>query len=159
MVMKFLGNSYVRWATVLLWALVIFLLSHESAYGSKVRSGSIVEVLQLLGLTGSVDLLSTFIRKAAHVTIYAGLGGLLLWALNAHWKLSRNLALCAVVFSCVYAVSDEVHQAFNPGRSGEVRDVALDTFGASVGVTSTGLMIKRRQRQFTDTTKSAKVSE
>ena len=157
--MKFVGNSYVRWAIVLLWMLVIFLLSHESADGSQERSDIIVEILQSLGFGGSADLLSTFIRKAAHITIYAVLGGLTVWALNAHWKLSRNLILCAMALSCAYAVSDEIHQSFNPGRSGEVRDVALDTLGASVGVTLTGLTIRRLQKRFTNTTKSAKVSE
>jgi len=34
----------------------------------------------------------------------------------------------------VYAATDEFHQLFVPGRSGQVKDVLLDSCGAAVGV-------------------------
>jgi VanZ like family len=66
------------------------------------------------------------LRKLAHVSIYGVLGGLLLRALG------RNLA--TVVGGVAYAVTDEVHQHFVPGRSGAPLDVAFDALGVIAGV-------------------------
>ena len=151
-------RRWLRWIAEAVWALVIFLLSHESADGSQVRSDGIVELLHAIGLGGSADVLSTIIRKAAHLTLYAVLGGLLVWALAAYRNVTAKLVGIAVVIACAYAVTDELHQALIPGRSGEVRDVLIDTAGAMAGVGAVGYGY-RRQKRFTDTTESAKVSE
>lgn len=34
----------------------------------------------------------------------------------------------------LYAISDEFHQLFVPGRGGQIRDVLIDSTGAIVGV-------------------------
>lgn len=47
------------------------------------------------------------------------------------YQISIALAICIS-----YAISDEVHQLYVPGRSGEVRDVIIDTAGASLGILS-----------------------
>jgi hypothetical protein len=65
-------------------------------------------------------------RKLAHVSIYALLGALLLRATG------RSVASFAA--AVVYAVSDEVHQHFVPGRNGAPLDVALDAVGVLAGV-------------------------
>lgn len=66
------------------------------------------------------------LRKFAHVSIYALLGALLARALE------RDAA--ALVCGIAYAVSDEVHQHFVPGRSGAVLDVGFDTLGVIAGI-------------------------
>jgi VanZ family protein len=38
------------------------------------------------------------------------------------------------VFCVLYAVSDEVHQLFVPGRGAQVTDVLIDNAGAFVGI-------------------------
>ena len=43
-------------------------------------------------------------------------------------------ALFAWGTATVYAATDEFHQLFVPGRSGQVKDVLLDSCGAAVGV-------------------------
>jgi hypothetical protein len=57
----------------------------------------------------------------------------------------RNLAL-ALAFSLLFAVSDEYHQTFVPGRGGTWIDVAIDGLGASVA----GLIAWRRREQSGD---------
>ena len=57
------------------------------------------------------------LRKIAHAGEYALLG-----------------ARLAVVLGVGYAVSDEVHQHFVPGRVGAWYDVAIDAVGVAVGV-------------------------
>ena len=46
----------------------------------------------------------------------------------------RSKAWIALAVSVVYATTDEIHQLFVPGRSGEVRDVLIDSLGALIGI-------------------------
>jgi VanZ family protein len=38
------------------------------------------------------------------------------------------------IFCFLYAVSDEVHQIFVPGRAFAIRDIIIDTSGAALGL-------------------------
>lgn len=111
----------------------IFLLSHESADGSSARSSVLVDLLGGLGLDRATDQLTFMVRKLAHLSAYALLGGLFIWALDYRRLGTRNAAAIGVVLSFVFAVTDEIHQAYVPGRSGEVGDVLIDTLGATIG--------------------------
>jgi VanZ family protein len=70
-----------------------------------------------------------------HAVLYAILGVLLLGALLPGRATSRAAAL-AIVIASLYGVTDEVHQAFVPGRIPDVLDWAWDTVGAAAGVAS-----------------------
>lgn len=75
------------------------------------------------------------VGKAGHVVGYAGLG--LLWwrALAAHRSISERRVLALAFFLTVlYAISDEYHQTFVPGRSGSLMDVLIDAAGAGIGL-------------------------
>jgi len=66
------------------------------------------------------------VKKAGHFLAYAGLA---LLALRAVWGGKRPyLATALIVF--LYALSDEFHQTFTPGRNGTLVDVAIDMSGA-----------------------------
>lgn len=65
------------------------------------------------------------LRKLAHFTEYAVLGGLLARAVAG---------VAALALGIAYAVTDEVHQTFVAGRSGSLRDVAIDGMGVLVGI-------------------------
>lgn len=102
-------GSLVRlWLPVVAWAVVIFALSSVPDLGT--------------GL-GGWDLV---LRKLAHMAEYAVLGALLLRA--------TGRAGLAVALGTLYAVSDEIHQAFVPGRMGSPLDVAIDAVGVACGV-------------------------
>jgi len=105
------------WLPVVAWAALIFTLSSISDLGT--------------GL-GGWDLL---LRKIAHATEYAVLGLLLLRALG------RELPAAAV--GIAYAVTDEVHQAFVPGRQGAAVDVLVDSVGVLLGVYVLGRAARR----------------
>ena len=100
------------------------------------------------GLENNLISLSTLIflvRKTAHFTEYAILGSLFLLNLKS-WQrpkssTSMNIFL-SLIFSFLYACTDEIHQIFVPGRSAQFRDVLIDTLGASFGATITYLTIK-----------------
>lgn len=117
------------------WITLIFLLSAEGAHDSKSRSGVIVGFLKdSLDTDLAEDFLSFLTRKAAHIIAYFILG-VLLHSIIKTYKLTtkRTIVLC-IVLACFYAISDEIHQLFIPGRSGEIRDVFIDTIAASAGV-------------------------
>lgn len=42
--------------------------------------------------------------------------------------------LLALATCIVYAVSDEIHQLFVPGRGAQVKDVMIDSTGAFAGI-------------------------
>jgi VanZ family protein len=68
--------------------------------------------------------LDILLKKGAHMAEYAVLYVLLWQALRA-----RSLGL-PWVLSMLYAISDEVHQTFVPGRNGWYVDVIIDSTGA-----------------------------
>ena len=105
-----MSGSFVRlWLPVLAWAALIFAFSSVPDLGT--------------GL-GGWDLV---LRKIAHAAEYAVLGALLAARARAEpVPRSRSASL--------YAVSDEVHQAFVPGRLGSPLDVAIDAVGVVCGV-------------------------
>jgi VanZ family protein len=102
------SRPLTHWLPVVLWAALIFALSSIPSLGT--------------GL-GTWDLV---LRKCAHMTEYAVLAFLLARALG------REVPALAV--GVLYAVSDEVHQAFVSGRHASPIDVAIDTVGLLLGL-------------------------
>jgi VanZ like family len=102
------GLALRLWLPVLAWAGLIFALSSVPDLGT--------------GL-GGWDLV---LRKLAHAGEYAVLGALLLRAAGS--------AGFALTLGVLYAVGDELHQAFVPGRQGSAVDVAIDAVGVACGI-------------------------
>ncbi|MDE6088820.1 MAG: VanZ family protein [Oscillospiraceae bacterium] len=75
------------------------------------------------------DGLTFIVRKAAHFTEYAVLGCLFYFDFH-HQKAGF---LFAVLLTSAYACTDEFHQLFVFGRSGQLRDVVIDTCGGLCG--------------------------
>ena len=99
------------------------------------------------GLENNLISLSTLIflvRKTAHFTEYAILGALFYLNLIQFPKLNSHIKklLLPILFSFLYAITDELHQVFVPGRSAQFRDVLIDTLGASFGAIITYLIVK-----------------
>ncbi|SRR6266487_3259155 len=96
------------WLPVLAWAAVIFALSSVPS------------------LSSGLGVWDTVLRKCAHVTEYAILGGLLYRALG------REAA--ALAAGIAYAATDELHQHFVRGRHASPVDVAIDAVGVGLGM-------------------------
>ena len=150
------------WVAVILWMLVIFGFSAQSADSSDALSmglsDKIVEFIQSLrdipvfsALDG--DAVSNFIlnanhyvRKTAHFMIFAVLGLLVNNLLLSYENERVKSCFLAVLICFLYAVSDEVHQYFVPGRACRLKDVIIDTCGASAAVCLAYLTYRIRRR-------------
>ncbi len=74
------------------------------------------------------------VRKLAHFSEYA-VGGILFLGFFETFKISaKKKIIFASIVGILYAITDEIHQLFVPGRSGAIFDVGIDTLGVIVGV-------------------------
>lgn len=71
----------------------------------------------------------------AHFLAYVLLGAAMLRGVSgAEWsRTSIRGALLAAALGAVYGLTDELHQAFVPGRAPELRDAVADALGAAAG--------------------------
>lgn len=133
-------RKVISWLLVILWMTLIFYLSHQPATESNSLSTGITErVLAIIErVTSDIDFdVSNFnhiIRKNAHFFAYLILGVLVSNALKSDKINGPKRFLIALVICVLYAISDEIHQLFIPGRAGQVKDVIIDSSGAVVGI-------------------------
>lgn len=131
---------------ILLNCITIFYFSHQISENSSKQSSTIVEIISnIIPYIKNLEenqqtilkekILTPIVRKTAHFSIYAMLGilttNLMLTIENK--KMSKR-AILALIFCIIYAITDEFHQKFIPGRSAELRDVLIDTSGALIGI-------------------------
>lgn len=115
--------------------LTIFWFSNQDANVSDTQSCFFSMLLPFLPVW--------VIRKTAHMTLYAILA---FCAACSQIKPSFKKVL---LFCACYACTDEFHQLFIPGRSGEIRDVCIDCLGACIGfLLFTGIKKTVKSRSF-----------
>jgi len=122
-------NFISAWLPVFMWTLVIFLFSSLSS----------VETPFLIWW-------DVLIKKTAHLIEYAILAILLFRALRMTYenrKSQSSLLQMSGILSSLYAVSDEIHQGFTPGRTPTVRDVIIDI----IGITLALFLVKKLNEQ------------
>ncbi len=136
----------------------IFCLSAENATDSSATSRGIIKKVLALFVEGFENLSEArqqeicapfqfIVRKSAHFCLYFALGILSFLSVLTYSKIAPKLKIAfGIVFSYLYAVSDEIHQLFVPGRSGEIRDTLIDLCGAILGVFITVTIIKRTKK-------------
>lgn len=126
---------------IIIWMIIIFMFSGQkgTASGDTSRKFTVV-IIQIV--TGKdlqqdnpfIEAIQLFIRKMAHFSIYT-LGGFLImnYAYTTE-KTTKQKLLCSIAFGAGYAITDELHQFFVPGRSARILDVGIDTAGVIIGV-------------------------
>ncbi|NMA62964.1 MAG: VanZ family protein [Syntrophomonadaceae bacterium] len=129
----------LSWIVVLLWMLLIFHLSSQAAEDSNQLSTGItrvvVQTVERFLPDTDIDIGSVnhIVRKNAHFAAYLVLGVLVMNALRRSEVYGFRALAIALGICVVYAISDEVHQLFVPGRGAQVKDVIIDSLGAMVG--------------------------
>jgi len=126
-----LGRRAIRWLPVLAWMVVIFCVSAQPDLPHHPEA-----------------LIDVIVRKLSHMAEYAVLAALSLWALGtASSSIPRSHFVCSFVLAALYALSDELHQRFVPGRDPRGLDVGFDVAGAALAllVISTAWQARRRR--------------
>lgn len=143
------------------WMVFIFCMSSQEAEQSSETSGAIIERVMQTVYPDFEDLLQEerqemigsfqfAVRKTAHFCIYAVLGALSFLSFVTYESLKLKLRLVLSAGVCLlYSLSDEFHQTFVDGRSGELRDVLIDFCGVCLAILICSLItrfIKKQRR-------------
>ncbi len=146
-------KKIIKIVLVLIVMITIFMFSNDNDVSSNKKSdGFIIRTSEFLlnrKLTDKekesyIDKYVVLVRKTAHFTIYFLLGLFFCSFLKEFDLNNKKLILYTVIFVFLYACSDEIHQLFISGRSGEILDVLIDTLG---GLTSSIIYTNFRIRR------------
>lgn len=78
--------------------------------------------------------LDKYVRKFAHFSIYAFMGLCLYYSSYKLTAQLRHKAALTAGFCLIFAIFDEIHQIFVPGRAFMVTDILIDLTGSLVGM-------------------------
>ncbi len=155
--------KYISWFPAFFIMIVIFYFSSKPATSSEESSLMISRHLlssyenitdQAYDVTKKQEVLSKLdyiVRKLAHFIEYMILAAALffhftVWGNGLKERVSRS-----ILITCFYAATDEFHQTFVEGRSGQISDVLLDSCGAATGAFLCLLLVliykKRRNKR------------
>ncbi len=128
---------------LIVWMGLIFCFSAQNATESSTVSIGLMEnVIKFFApnispssLESIISVWHFFVRKGAHFSIFAILGIFSFLSVVTYEKLNLFIRfLISAFISIGYAASDEYHQTFVSGRSGEIRDILIDSSGAILGI-------------------------
>lgn len=135
------------------WCITIFNLSNMNSADSNDASTGIVEklIMKILSITNEYEITHTYpdpqalsraaeiinapLRKIIHATVYCVLALLLLLISRIVFGSRKYLLSCAIVIvlCAIFAITDEYHQTYIDGRTGQPLDVFIDIAGACIG--------------------------
>lgn len=127
---------WVSWALVALWAVFIFVASATTGYDYDMGNGPLAFLKKWIA-----DALSSVVgapvdpSPIGHFGEYFVFGALLANALRFLFGWKRVVAL-AICIAAAYAITDELHQYFVPGRFCDISDFIVDTVAASLSATA-----------------------
>lgn len=142
----------VKLILIVCWMGLIFLFSNDTGVSSTKKSdGFIIRMIETVLRrdlqNDEKNKWTTYlvkpVRKGAHFGVYFVLGILIFNFICEFVPVGYKSILLAIGISFLYACSDEVHQMFVSGRSGQISDVFLDTVGASVGILLFSVIVRR----------------
>ena len=134
---------------IVIWMIIVFIFSGQKGTDSGNTSRKFtIEIIHIL--TGKnialddpfIEGIQLFIRKLAHFSVYCIGGFLIMSYAYTTEKTQKEKILYSIAFGGGYAITDELHQFFVPGRSARVLDVIIDTAGVIAGVLMYIVMMK-----------------
>lgn len=113
--------------------IIIFLFSNADGNQSGGMSLKILELIHtVFSFINNTEILHTLIRKFAHMSEYAILCGSFIYGFSKNKFNTKEICFYSLICTFIYACSDELHQLFIDGRSGNFLDVLIDTFGGLI---------------------------
>lgn len=122
----------ISWLLLVIWMIFIFIMSSFNGNISSNQSGSIADLIYNLFNISDTEKVSLIVRKFAHVSEFFILGILVINLINKYNV--KYSYLISFIVCVLYASSDEFHQLFVPGRSGQVTDIFIDMIGVVLGL-------------------------
>ena len=127
---------------ILLWMYIVFGFSGQNGEES---SGISFKISMIITKNNEeiAKIIEQYVRKVAHFSEYA-VGGILIFLLLLTFeKILPNIRnILSIIITIIYAITDEVHQLFVPGREGKIIDVYVDTLGIVTGILFINIVIK-----------------
>lgn len=121
----------IRIIILILWMIIIFLFSNQTGSESTIVSDSFInKTICNIVNNCNPEVYSFIVRKLAHFMLYFILGILSLLCFKNDKEGLKN----AIIICIIYAFTDEIHQMFINNRSGEVRDIIIDSIGSLSGI-------------------------
>ena len=130
----------------LLWMVLIFVFSSQPSTASLASSTGILKsiidfIATIFGVSLSeaqrLDFIVQFsgvFRTVAHFTEFIILGFLVSKSFVLKRVGALQIILLMIIICFTYALSDELHQIFVPGRAFQIEDFAVDCSGSLVGI-------------------------
>ena len=129
---------------IIYYSLIIWSFSSHPAEVSAKESKSItgiiydkfavyIEKFSDMGKEEFVNKTDSFIRKCAHFTLFFIFALIISMYVECYHKSALEFLLTVFLTGVIFAVSDEVHQLFVPGRGCQMRDVLIDSNGVLAG--------------------------
>lgn len=150
--MDFKLKIIISWVLVIMWMILIFLLSditgtesHDKSVGGIEKTITVTaNVTNYLGITKEsneqkirisnlAEALNYPVRKCMHILEYLILTLLLYNAFYQSGIKDKRTFLFSMLICFLYACSDEFHQLFRE-RTGQFKDVIIDTFGGVIAL-------------------------
>lgn len=133
----------IAWAAVMLWMILIFGLSAQPTEKTNKLSLDVTE--RIMSTRAAIDIedmdssniiiqMNGIIRKIAHFSLFLILGMLVSYALRWIGLKGYKVSRIAILVCILYAISDELHQMFVPGRNAALTDILIDVAGSAVGI-------------------------
>lgn len=123
---------------------IIFNFSAQDAQVSGSLSYKVTEyIIELLSKIKTMDLntklyyigrLHPIIRKLAHFAIYTVVGFSVMGFMCTFNMKNIYKFITSLSIGVIYAISDEIHQHFTPGRCASIKDVCIDSLGVLTGI-------------------------
>ena len=144
-------RRFKTWLPVIIWAALIFFFSSET-FSSDNTARWFAPWLHWAFPTwsnDSIELAHAVIRKLGHVSEYFIFGLLLLRALHPRMNgiPSARRIFVGIGLLAFYAMSDESHQVFVPGRTPSPIDVLIDVCGGTAGILCFLFWTSRKRRK------------
>ena len=151
------------WILVIIWMIIIFMFSNMDTIKSNGTSKEMInkvvdttiETSNNIGIIEEtpteeekqniVNNLNLPLRKIMHFTIYLFLSLLLLNALTK--TKIQNKYFITIIICFIYAITDEYHQTFIDGRTGQFIDVLIDTTGSILGLIIYNKIIQKETKR------------
>lgn len=129
---------------VIIWMSAMFWFSNQQGTGSSSTSKKVSEIIvNIIDIKKQysdaekeeiIKVIEPVIRKLAHYMLYA-IGGIFITnSVYQFCNKERRVIVISAIIGIVYAASDEIHQLMVPGRSGNIKDVTIDSIGILTGI-------------------------